>query len=248
MLLISKVFLEFVTLLLLFYVLGFWPQDLWDLSSPTGNQTCTPWIGKRSLNHWTTREVLVLYFSGKTSIGETFWKPLIIHANPLLLTLTIPEAASHLVTEVKADKESLKLLLREFVVFLFLFLFFWCMEEFLTWVLVILDLTFGIICNVLTADDEMTYLQMDNIYSDCLGPLLVIRYFEDLLIYSPEKDSLDAILCEDIRFNKLSLSPKICESLQQLKCLVSLEGKCNSRQSVGKLKLLVSPQMPSFHS
>ena len=105
------------------------------------------------------------------------------------------------------------------------------MEEFLTWVLVILDLTFGIICNVLTADDEMTYLQMDNIYSDCLGPLLVIRYFEDLLIYSPEKDSLDAILCEDIRFNKLSLSPKICESLQQLKYLISLEGKCNSRQS-----------------
>ena len=40
--LISKVFIEFVTLLLLFYVLGFWPQDLWDLSSPTGNQTCTP--------------------------------------------------------------------------------------------------------------------------------------------------------------------------------------------------------------
>ena len=33
-------------------------------------------------------------------------KPLIIHANPLFLTLTISEAASHLVTEVKAGKES----------------------------------------------------------------------------------------------------------------------------------------------
>ena len=89
---------------------------------------------------------------------------------------------------------------------------------------------------------------MDNIYSDCSGRVLVIKYFEDLLIYSPEKDSLEATLCEDTRFNKFPLSHKICESLQQLKYLVSLEGKCNNRQSVGKLKLLVSPQTLSFHS
>ena len=29
---IFKVFIEFVTILLLFYVLVFWPQDMWDLS------------------------------------------------------------------------------------------------------------------------------------------------------------------------------------------------------------------------
>ena len=54
-----KVFIEFVTILLLFYVLGFWPWGTWDLSSPTRNQTCTPCIGRWSLNHWTTRVVLL---------------------------------------------------------------------------------------------------------------------------------------------------------------------------------------------
>ena len=52
-----KVFIEFVTLLFLFYVLVFWSQGMWDLSSLTRDQTCTPCIGRRSLNHWTTREV-----------------------------------------------------------------------------------------------------------------------------------------------------------------------------------------------
>ena len=52
-----KVFIEFVTILLLFYVLVFWPRDMWDISSPTRDRTRTPWIGRRSLNHWTAREV-----------------------------------------------------------------------------------------------------------------------------------------------------------------------------------------------
>ena len=30
---------------------------MWDLSSPTGDGTRTPCIGRRSLNHWTAREV-----------------------------------------------------------------------------------------------------------------------------------------------------------------------------------------------
>ena len=30
-----KVFIVFVTILLLFYVLVFWPPGMWDLSSPT---------------------------------------------------------------------------------------------------------------------------------------------------------------------------------------------------------------------
>ena len=39
---IFKVFIEFVTVLLLLYVLGFWPQSTWDLSSWTRDQTRTP--------------------------------------------------------------------------------------------------------------------------------------------------------------------------------------------------------------
>ena len=59
---IFKVFIEFVTILLLFYVLVFWPWGVWDLSSPTRDRTLIPCIGRRSLNHWTTREVPSLYF------------------------------------------------------------------------------------------------------------------------------------------------------------------------------------------
>ena len=54
---IFKVLVEFVTILLLFYVLVFWPQAMWDLSSPTRDRTHTLCIGRRSLNHWTAREV-----------------------------------------------------------------------------------------------------------------------------------------------------------------------------------------------
>ena len=43
---IFKVFIEFVTILLLFYVLVFWPRGTWDLSFPTRDQTCTPCIGR----------------------------------------------------------------------------------------------------------------------------------------------------------------------------------------------------------
>ena len=34
-----KVFIEIVTIFLLFHVLVFWPQSMWDLSSLTKNQT-----------------------------------------------------------------------------------------------------------------------------------------------------------------------------------------------------------------
>ena len=56
---IFKVFTEFVTTMLLFYVLVFWPHDTWDLNSLTMDQTHSPCIGKRSLNNWTSREVPV---------------------------------------------------------------------------------------------------------------------------------------------------------------------------------------------
>ena len=64
---IFKVFTEFVTILLLFYVLGLWPGAMWDLSSPTRDRTRTPCIGRQSLNHWTTREVPNCFFWFATS-------------------------------------------------------------------------------------------------------------------------------------------------------------------------------------
>ena len=50
-------FLLNVTILLLFYVLVFWPRGMWDLSSLTRDWTRSRCIGRRSLNHWTAREV-----------------------------------------------------------------------------------------------------------------------------------------------------------------------------------------------
>ena len=59
---VFKVFVEFVTILLLFCVLVFWPQGMWDLSSPTRERTCTPCTGRQSLNHWTTGKVPEITF------------------------------------------------------------------------------------------------------------------------------------------------------------------------------------------
>ena len=39
------------------FVLVFCPQEMWDLSSLTRDQTLTLCIGRQSLNHRTTREV-----------------------------------------------------------------------------------------------------------------------------------------------------------------------------------------------
>ena len=41
----------------LFDVLVLWPRGVWDLSSLTRARTCTPCIGRQSLNHWTARVV-----------------------------------------------------------------------------------------------------------------------------------------------------------------------------------------------
>ena len=48
-----KSLLNLLTILFLVYVLVFWLWDTWDLSLPTRDGTCTPCIGRRSLNHWT---------------------------------------------------------------------------------------------------------------------------------------------------------------------------------------------------
>ena len=50
--------LEFVIILLLFYVLVFWAPGMWDLSSLIRDWNHIPWAERRSLSHWTTREVL----------------------------------------------------------------------------------------------------------------------------------------------------------------------------------------------
>ena len=58
---IFKVFIEFVGILFLFYVLVFRLQGIWDPSSLARDWTCTPCIGRWSLNHWTSREVPLPY-------------------------------------------------------------------------------------------------------------------------------------------------------------------------------------------
>ena len=50
--LIFKVFTELVTMLLLFYVLFFWPGGMRDLRSLTSDRTYHPCIRRRSPNHW----------------------------------------------------------------------------------------------------------------------------------------------------------------------------------------------------
>ena len=52
----------FVRVLLLFSALVFWPQGMWDPSSVTRDGTHTPLHWRRSLNHWTTKEVPSLTF------------------------------------------------------------------------------------------------------------------------------------------------------------------------------------------
>ena len=54
---IFKVFIEFCTVLFLFYVLVFWPWGVGDLSYPSRDRTFTPCAGRESFNHWTTREI-----------------------------------------------------------------------------------------------------------------------------------------------------------------------------------------------
>ena len=81
MCIIFKVFIEFVTILIQFYVLFLWLRGMWDLSAPTRDQTPTSCIGRFNLNHWTAREVssgffLPIYFpsiwppSHPGSVGE----------------------------------------------------------------------------------------------------------------------------------------------------------------------------------
>ena len=50
---VFKVFIEFVAILLLFHILVFWPQSMWELSSLTRDQAHTPALEDKvlTLNH-----------------------------------------------------------------------------------------------------------------------------------------------------------------------------------------------------
>ena len=58
-----KDFIEFVTTLLLFLFLVFWPWGMLDLSSLTRDRTCTPCTGRQCPNHWISRELPAYYIS-----------------------------------------------------------------------------------------------------------------------------------------------------------------------------------------
>ena len=68
---IFQVFIEFFTILLLFYALVFRLQGTWDLSSLTRGGTHTACNGRWSLNHWITREVFL--FSHSLSSPLSLW-------------------------------------------------------------------------------------------------------------------------------------------------------------------------------
>ena len=70
-------FIAFVTILLLPYVLAFWPWGMWNLISLTRNGTHTPFMGRWSLNHWTTREVSIGDSNAEPELRNTdIWFPL----------------------------------------------------------------------------------------------------------------------------------------------------------------------------
>ena len=65
---VLKVFIEFATTLLWFYVLFFWLIGIGILVRQSGIKTHIPCIGKGSLNHWTSREVSGLLFKGSSPL------------------------------------------------------------------------------------------------------------------------------------------------------------------------------------
>ena len=70
-----KVFFEFVTILLLLYILVFWLPDMWDHSSPTRNGTCFPASEDEALITRLPDKAPLLKF--KNTLGGTcIWVPL----------------------------------------------------------------------------------------------------------------------------------------------------------------------------
>lgn len=65
-----KSLLNFITMLLLFYVLCFWPWGIWDCNSPTRDWICSPWIGTQSLNHRTNRQAPCFHFNRDSPLSN----------------------------------------------------------------------------------------------------------------------------------------------------------------------------------
>ena len=68
---IFKVFVEFVMVLLLLYVLVFWPWGMWAVSFLIRDRICTPCIGRRSLIHGIPREISIYPFSDSFRLQVT---------------------------------------------------------------------------------------------------------------------------------------------------------------------------------
>ena len=60
----------------------FWLQGMWVLSSPTRSQTHIPHIGRRSLTHWTTREVPCLIVHPCLKAWRTFLSAQLVCPSP----------------------------------------------------------------------------------------------------------------------------------------------------------------------
>ena len=88
-----KIFIECVTILLLFYVLVFWLWGMWNLSSPTSDQTQASCSGRPSLKHWTTRKftICLFYFRDYPPIIVIYllkkWCPLSLEFPIVLISL-----------------------------------------------------------------------------------------------------------------------------------------------------------------
>ena len=52
-------------------IFWFWPQGMWDPSSPIKDWTCTSCVERWSPNCWNTREVPVLVFEGQAKLIPT---------------------------------------------------------------------------------------------------------------------------------------------------------------------------------
>ena len=74
---VYKICIEFVTVLLLFYVLVLWPWGMFpvDLSSLTRDWTCIPCIGRHSLNHWTTKKAPFSFIHDTFVVTLNWLKP-----------------------------------------------------------------------------------------------------------------------------------------------------------------------------
>ena len=72
---ILKVFVEFFTILLLFYVLILWLQDVWDLSPWPGLKPTAPALERQSLNQWATRESVLVTQSCVNLYDSMDWSP-----------------------------------------------------------------------------------------------------------------------------------------------------------------------------